>query len=214
MPAAESEQRMEFMLTLRQRGISDKAVLRAMDAVPREHFVDTQFFDSAYADQAMPIACGQTISQPYVVAYMTEQLQVRPNHRVLEVGTGSGYQAAILSKLCRELVTIERFRTLVDLSRRRLDRLGCRNVTVLLGDAFSFPDIGEFDRIIVTAAMEEIPESLLKRLRPNGVLLAPEGPADTVQRLVRIVKTGTGYERRNLLEVRFVPALPGVARET
>jgi protein-L-isoaspartate(D-aspartate) O-methyltransferase len=207
-------EKMMFQLALRRRGISDQAVLRAMDEVPREQFVTDADRADAYRDIALGIACGQTISQPFVVGFMTEQLQVADQHRVFEVGTGSGYQAAILSKLCRELVTIERFRTLVDLSRRRLDRLGCRNVTVLLGDAFSFPDIGEFDRIIVTAAMEEIPESLLKRLRPNGVLLAPEGPADTVQRLVRIVKTGTGYERRNLLEVRFVPALPGVARET
>jgi protein-L-isoaspartate(D-aspartate) O-methyltransferase len=110
---------MEFMLTLRQRGISDKAVLRAMDAVPREHFVEARFAESAYADQAMPIACGQTISQPYVVAYMTEQLQVRPNHRVLEIGTGSGYQAAVLSRLAREVVTIERYRTLANSAHHR-----------------------------------------------------------------------------------------------
>ena len=108
MPAAESEQRMEFMLTLRQRGISDKAVLRAMDEVPREHFVEARFAETAYADQAMPIACGQTISQPYVVAYMTEQLRLRPVHRVLEIGTGSGYQTAALSRLPREVVSVER----------------------------------------------------------------------------------------------------------
>ena len=207
-------EKMMFQLALRRRGISDQSVLRAMDEVPREQFVTEADRADAYRDTALGIACGQTISQPFVVGFMTEQLQVTDQHRVFEVGTGSGYQAAILSKLCRELVTIERYRTLVDLSRRRLDRLGCRNVTVLLGDAFSFPDIGEFDRIIVTAAMEEIPESLLGRLRPHGILLAPEGMADTVQRLVRIVNTGTGFERRDLLDVRFVPALPGVARET
>lgn len=210
----EVPEKMMFQLALRRRGISDQAVLRAMDEVPREHFVSEADRADAYRDTSLGIACGQTISQPYVVGYMTEQLDITDQHRVFEVGTGSGYQAAILSKLCRELVTIERFRTLVDIARRRLDRLGCRNVTVLLGDAFSFPDIGEFDRIIVTAAMQEIPESLLSRLRPGGVLLAPEGPPDAVQSLVKIVNTGTGFERKDLLAVRFVPALPGVARET
>src|SRR3954471_18322473 len=136
MPADESEQRMEFMLTLRQRGISDKAVLRAMDAVPREHFVEARFADAAYADQAMPIACGQTISQPYVVAYMTEQLQVRPNHRVLEVGTGSGYQAAVLSRLARGVVPLALYRPLPTSAGARLKPLNYANVEVLLGDGF------------------------------------------------------------------------------
>src|SRR4029079_3731545 len=134
LPGAENEQRMEFMLTLRQRGISDKAVLRAMDEVPREHFVEAVQAEIAYADNALPIACGQTISQPYVVAYMTEQLQVKPNHRVLEVGTGSGYQAAVLSRLAREVVTLERYRTLANAARTRLKTLGYDNVEVLLGD--------------------------------------------------------------------------------
>src|SRR5215212_8081272 len=132
MPADESEQRMEFMLTLRQRGISDKAVLRAMDAVPREHFVEARFADSAYADQAMPIACGQTISQPYVVAYMTEQLEVKREHRVLEVGTGSGYQAAILSQLAGEVITVERYRTLAETARKALADCGYDNITVVV----------------------------------------------------------------------------------
>src|SRR5476651_317735 len=127
---------MEFLLSLRRRGIGDQAVLRAMDEVPRERFVDAEFADSAYADQALPIACGQTISQPFVVAYMTEQLQLRPHHRVLEVGTGSGYQAAILSRLCRQVLTIERYRTLADTARGRLAGLGCDNVEVMLGDGF------------------------------------------------------------------------------
>ena len=123
---------MEFLLTLRRRGIADQAVFRAMDEVPREFFVETAFVGSAYADQALPIACGQTISQPYVVAYMTEQLDVGPTHRVLEIGTGSGYQAAVLSRLAREVVTIERYRTLADEARERLKRArlrqrrGCR----------------------------------------------------------------------------------------
>src|ERR1700676_298330 len=121
--------RMQFMLTLRQRGIGDAAVLRAMDEVPREYFVEGKFLDAAYADRAMPIACGQTISQPYVVAYMTEQLALRPHHRVLEIGTGSGYQAAVLSRLAREVVSIERYRTLANVARERLKTLGHINVT-------------------------------------------------------------------------------------
>src|SRR5919112_176226 len=115
---------MEFLLSLRRRGIGDGDVLRAMDEVPREHFVTAQFADSAYSDQALPIACGQTISQPYLVAYMTEQLDVQPDHRVLEVGTGSGYQAAVLSRLAREVVTLERYRTLANSARARLKTLG------------------------------------------------------------------------------------------
>src|ERR1700716_1600180 len=124
---------MQFMLTLRRRGIGEAAVLRAMDEVPREYFVEGQFLDAAYTDRALPIACGQTISQPYVVAYMTEQLGVRPHHRVLEIGTGSGYQAAVLSRLASEVITIERFRTLAQAARTRLETLGYRNVEVRLG---------------------------------------------------------------------------------
>jgi len=127
--------RMQFLLDLRRRGITDVAVLRALDEVPREHFVETRFADAAYADRALPIACGQTISQPFVVAYMTEQLGVRPEHRVLEVGTGSGYQAAVLSRLAREVVTVERYRTLADEARKRLATLGYPNVEVRVADA-------------------------------------------------------------------------------
>src|SRR6202140_2796959 len=153
---------MQFMLTLRRRGIGDAAVLRAMDEVPREYFVEGQFVDAAYADRALPIACGQTISQPYVVAYMTEQLGVQPHHRVLEIGTGSGYQAAVLSRLAREVVTIERYRTLADTARERLQTLGYTNVTVRLGDGMAgAPDLAPFERIMITAAAETVPESLI-----------------------------------------------------
>src|SRR2546421_12737432 len=144
---------MEFLLGLRRRGIGDQAVLRAMDEVPREHFVGREFLEHAYADQALPIACGQTISQPYVVAYMTEQLGVRPQHRVLEVGTGSGYQAAILSRLAHEVVTIERYRTLAEAARIRLETLGFNNVHVGVGDGLARDSTrAPFDRIILTAA--------------------------------------------------------------
>src|SRR5438874_5880395 len=136
-PGDDGVERMEFLLGLRRRGIGDQAVLKAMDEVPREHFVSAEFADAAYADQALPIACGQTISQPYVVAYMTEQLDVSPNHRVLEIGTGSGYQAAVLARLAREVITLERYRTLAESARMRLATLGYNNVTVIVGDGLA-----------------------------------------------------------------------------
>jgi protein-L-isoaspartate(D-aspartate) O-methyltransferase len=207
-------ERMGFQLTLRRRGISDQAVLRAMDDVPREHFVTSEFVDSAYADHALPIACGQTISQPYVVAYMTEQLEVEPQHRVLEVGTGSGYQAAILSRLAREVVSVERYRTLADTARDRLKTLGCSNVTVIAGDGFAgAPDRAPFDRIIITAAAEEIPDALVDQLGEGGKMVLPLGPRDGTQHIVKLTKSASGLTRQNLIAVRFVPLLHGKARE-
>jgi protein-L-isoaspartate(D-aspartate) O-methyltransferase len=207
-------EKMMFQLNLRRRGISDQGVLRAMEEIPREMFVEEADRGDAYRDSALGIACGQTISQPFVVAYMTEQLQLQRHHRVLEIGTGSGYQAAVLSRLCSQVLTIERFRTLADHARARLARLGCDNVDVVVGDGFDIPaDAGNFDRIIVTAAMEQIPDALARRLEPEGVLIAPVGPHGGTQTLIRLVRTGAGFERRELVDVRFVPALPGVARE-
>jgi protein-L-isoaspartate(D-aspartate) O-methyltransferase len=213
-PGEGSVGRMEFMLHLRRHGIVDAAVLRAMDEVPREHFVTPEFVDAAYADQALPIACGQTISQPYVVAYMTEQLAVRPHHRVLEIGTGSGYQAAVLSRLAREVYTVERFRTLAETASVRLDTLGFDNVTVCVGDGFAgLPEHAPFDRIIVTAAAEQIPAALVGQLAERGVMLLPLGPHGGVQRIVRLTNGPGGLERHDLIAVRFVPLLPGQARE-
>src|SRR6266567_5190491 len=155
-------EKMMFQLTLRRRGISDQTVLRTMEEVPRELFVEAADRDSAYRDSALPIACGQTISQPFVVAYMTEQLQLQKQHRVLEIGAGSGYQAAVLSRLTREVLTVERYRRLADDARARLEALGCDNVEVMFGDGLNLPpNIGPFDRIIVTCAVEQIPENLV-----------------------------------------------------
>jgi protein-L-isoaspartate(D-aspartate) O-methyltransferase len=207
-------EKMMFQLGLRRRGISDQAVLRAMEEVPREVFVEPADHADAYRDSALGIACGQTISQPFVVAYMTEQLQLQKRQRVLEIGTGSGYQAAILSRLCLQVLTIERYRTLADSARARLAKLGYDNVEVMLGDGYDIPpSAGTFDRIIVTAAMEQIPEALLARLEPGGILIAPVGPHHGTQTLVRVVRTEAGFDRRELVDVRFVPALPGIARE-
>jgi protein-L-isoaspartate(D-aspartate) O-methyltransferase len=208
-------ERMEFQLALRRRGISDQAVLRAMDEVPREYFVMPEFAEAAYADQALPIACGQTISQPYVVAYMTEQLEAEPRHRVLEVGTGSGYQAAILSRLALEVVTVERYRTLANTARDRIETLGYANVTVLVGDGMlGAPEYAPFDRIIVTAATAEVPQPLLDQLAEDGNMVLPVGPRDGPQYIVRLTKMPDGaIVRENLIAVRFVPLLPGQARE-
>ena len=206
--------RMEFLLNLRRHGITDAAVLRAVDEVPREHFVLASYADIAYADQALPIACGQTISQPFVVAYMTERLAVGPEHRVLEIGTGSGYQAAVISRLAREVVTIERYRTLADAARERLKTLGYTNVEVICGDGFAgASDKAPFDRIIVTAAAEEVPPALTEQLAENGIMVLPLGPHGGAQVIVKLTKTKQGLSRENLIGVRFVPLLPGKARE-
>jgi protein-L-isoaspartate(D-aspartate) O-methyltransferase len=206
---------MEFQLALRRRGISDQAVLRAMDEVPREYFVAAGFAESAYADQALPIACGQTISQPYVVAYMTELLNVEPHHRVLEVGTGSGYQAAVLSRVAREVVSIERYRTLADAARERIKTVGYANVTILVGDGMAgAPDLAPFDRIMVTAAAEEIPKALAEQLVVGGKMVLPVGPRHGPQYIVKLSKQANGeLTREDLIAVRFVPLLPGQAHE-
>jgi protein-L-isoaspartate(D-aspartate) O-methyltransferase len=213
-PGDDNVGRMQFLLALRKRGIGNAAVLRAMDQVPREHFVETSFIDSAYADQALPIACGQTISQPYVVAYMTEQLAVEPHHRILEVGTGSGYQAAVLSRLAREVISVERYRTLAQAARIRLSTLGYDNVEVQVGDGLAgVTERAPFDRIIVTAAAEKIPENLTAQLADGGIMVLPLGPHNGPQRLVKLTKTGAGVKQEDLIGVRFVPLLPGKARE-
>jgi protein-L-isoaspartate(D-aspartate) O-methyltransferase len=209
----QAEERMEFLLQLRKRGIRDTRVLRALETVPRERFVEENQRELAFADQALPICCGQTISQPYVVAAMTEALEVGPHHRVLEIGTGSGYQAAILGRLAWEVVTIERYRTLGERARARLGELGLNNVTVIVGDGTKGdPERAPFDRIIVTAATPQIPAPLLDQLAPDGILIAPIGPTGGVQNLVRLHKNKDGaIEERSLMAVRFVPLIPGQA---
>jgi protein-L-isoaspartate(D-aspartate) O-methyltransferase len=205
---------MQFLLDLRRRGIMSADVLRAMDEVPREQFVMPNQVKSAYADRALPIACGQTLSQPYIVAYMTEELRPEPSHHVLEIGTGSGYQAAVLSRLVKRVTTIERYRTLAQAARARLAALGYDNVEVIVGDGLvGAPDRAPFDRIMVTAAAEEIPEALLQQLAPGGMMILPLGPHGGHQALVRLTRTDSGFARDELIGVRFVPLLPGQARE-
>lgn len=205
---------MMFQLVLRRRGISDQGVLRAMEEVPRELFVEDKNRDSAYADMPLPILCGQTISQPFVVAYMTEQLQLAKSHRVLEIGTGSGYQAAVLSRLAGSVLSVERYRRLAETARERMEKLDYHNVEVMLGDGFHLPaTIGSFDRIIITAAIEQVSEDMTARLKSGGLLIAPVGPHHAAQTLIRFQRTESTVTRRELIAVRFVPMLPGVARE-
>ena len=206
--------RMEFILTLRRRGITDGAVLRAMDEVPRELFVSEETKEQAYHDHALPIDCGQTISQPYVVAYMTELLELQSHHRVLEIGTGSGYQAAVLSRIAAHVVSVERYRTLADKARKLFDRIAYTNIEVITGDGFEgAPHLAPFDRIIVTAAADEIPQVLVDQLAPDGIMVLPLGSHRGPQHIVRLRKKAGGIEREDLIAVRFVPLVPGQAKE-
>jgi protein-L-isoaspartate(D-aspartate) O-methyltransferase len=204
---------MEFLLSMRRRGIQDIRVLRALELVPRELFVEPGQAEYAYADSALPIECGQTISQPYVVAAMSEALELEPNHKVLEIGTGSGYQAAVLAHLAGEIVTIERYRTLAQMAERRLQSLDLGNVTVIVGDGTTgAPEQAPFDRIIVTAAAPELPQPLVSQLADGGIMIAPVGPSGGVQSLLRVrKKAGSALAQEQLMAVRFVPLVPGRA---
>lgn len=201
-----------LVAALRRNGITDEAVLAAIASVPREAFVDASLAAEAYADEALPIACRQTISQPYVVAYMTQALELQPHHCVLEIGTGSGYQAAILSQLCRQVRTIERYADLHTAASERLSRLGYRNVLTKWGDGYAgWPEAAPFDRILVTAAATELPRALLAELSPDGVMVLPLGASIADQYIHRLRKRGGAYDDEKLIAVRFVPMLAGTA---
>ena len=201
-----------LIMQLRRRGIRDNNVLRAIERVPRDLFVDPEWVDYAYRDEPLPIACGQTISQPYVVAFMTERLELDDRHKVLEIGTGSGYQAAVLSHLCRRVYTVERWRELQKAAERRLTALGITNVSTIIGDGWlGWPPQAPFDRIIVTAAAKEAPPALIAQLKPGGRMIVPLGDSRETQHLVQIDKTEGGLTKTNLLPVRFVPLVHGRA---
>jgi len=207
---ASAHDQIGLIMQLRRRGIRDTRVLRAMEAVPREMFVDEAFADHAYQDIALPIECGQTISQPFVVAFMTERLALEPTHKVLEVGTGSGYQAAVLSHLCRRVYTVERWRELQKSAEERLARLKINNVTTIIGDGWlGWPPQAPFDRIIITAAALDAPAALLDQLRECGRMIIPLGETRDSQSLVQIDKTEEGLVETPLLPVRFVPLVHG-----
>ncbi len=205
----------QLLMELRKQGIGDTRVLAAMERVPRELFVAEQFLKHAYDNIALPITQGQTISQPYVVAYMTEALKLTDRMKVLEIGTGSGYQTAVLARLSRRVYTVERYRSLLTTAEKRLHDLKITNVVTKLGDGNKgWIEQAPFDRILVTAAADSRPDGLLAQLSPNGgIMVAPVAVNPTEQDVIRYTREGDDIREERMLPVRFVPLLPGIARE-
>jgi len=198
-----------LLYSLQHNGIGDPRVLDAIANIPRELFISEDALKAqAYTDQALPIECDQTISQPYIVAYMTERLNVALDQDVLEIGTGSGYQAAILSRLARHVYTIERYRELHDLAVQRFEKLGIQNITAIVGDGTKgWPHKRLFDRIIVTAGTRQVPDALLDQLAPCGAMLLPLGPRYD-QRITLVTRMDGHIEYQTLIPVQFVPLVP------
>ncbi len=211
--------KIQLIMSLRNRGVVDRRVLSAMELVPRELFVPQAHSNQAYADQALPIDCGQTISQPFVVGFMTDKLDLGERDKVLEIGTGSGYQTAVLARLCRRVYTIERYRTLSRQAQALFDAQRITNITTMVGDGLKgWPQQAPFDRIIVTAAAQEIPDALVDQLKEGGVMIIPvavaeNGHSKNYEKLCKVTKTNNGIEIEDLIDVRFVPLIPGIARE-
>lgn len=211
MTELQAERKMQFLFALRSKGVTDKTVLEAMEKIDRGLFVRGHFADRAYEDVPLPIACGQTISQPSVVGLMTQKLNVHPRDKVLEVGTGSGYQAAILSLLARRVYTVDRHRRLVQEAQKTFDQLKLTNITAFTSDgSHGLEEQAPFDKIIVTAAAEDPPGPLLAQLRIGGIMVVPVGQSDKVQSLIKVTRTETGFDYDELLPVRFVPLLEGL----
>ncbi len=209
-----AERKMRFLYALRSNGVTDARVLQAMEAVDRGLFVKGVFAERAYDDTPLPIACGQTISQPSVVGLMTQALNVTSRDKVLEVGTGSGYQAAILSHLARRVYTIDRYRRLVREAEAIFAALDLTNITTIVGDgSFGLPEQAPFDRIIVTAAAEDPPGPLLAQLRIGGIMVVPVGQSDAVQSLIKVTRGPDGYDYEELRPVRFVPLIEGLGQD-
>ncbi len=210
----DAETKMQFLYSLRSHGVTDHKVLEAMERVDRGLFVQGLFAERAYEDRPLPIPCGQTISQPSIVGLMTQALDVQPRDKVLEIGTGSGYQAAILGFLARRVYTVERQRQLARLAREVIDRIGLVNVTVMTADgSLGLPDQAPFDRILLTAAPEDPPANLLAQLRMGGIMVLPVGQSGAVQSLIKVQKTADGLEYTELCDVRFVPLVEGLAQD-
>lgn len=213
-PEVLAQRKMRFLFALRSRGVTDARVLTAMEKVDRGLFVRGIFAARAYEDMPLPIACGQTISQPSVVGLMTQALQVGPRDTVLEVGTGSGYQAAILAQLARRVYTVDRWRRLVREAQDIFHHLKLNNVTAMTIDgSFGLPDQAPFDRIIVTAAAEDPPGPLMQQLKPGGIMVVPVGQSDAVQHLIKVTRGEKGFEYEELRQVRFVPLVEGLGNE-
>ena len=206
--------KMQFLFSLRKAGIVDKKVLDAMERVDRKNFVTSVFSEKAYDDTPLPIACGQTISQPTVVGLMTQALQVTSRDKVLEVGTGSGYQAAILGLLARRVYTVERHSLLVNNASKVFQKLNISNITTICADGgYGLEQQAPFDRIIVTAASDDPPAPLLSQLKTGGIMVIPVGQSDNIQNLIKIAKTDGGYDYQDLQTVRFVPLVAGTEKE-
>ncbi|SHK80116.1 protein-L-isoaspartate(D-aspartate) O-methyltransferase [Roseovarius marisflavi] len=209
-----AERKMQFLFALRSKGVTDARVLTAMEKIDRGPFIRGYFSERAYEDMPLPIACGQTISQPSVVGLMTQALRVSARDKVLEVGTGSGYQAAILSLLARRVYTVDRHKRLVQDATEIFNGLDLTNIIALTADgSFGLPDQAPFDRIIVTAAAEDPPGPLLAQLKIGGIMVVPVGQSDAVQRLIRVTRLETGFEYDELRPVRFVPLVEGLGRD-
>ena len=204
--------RIKLIMELRRQGITDSNVLKAIERTPRELFVPEALRDHAYDNSPLPIGSGQTISQPYIVAFMTQQLRLDKRMVVLEIGTGSGYQAAVLAGLCRRVYTIERHRPLMREAEKVFEQLNLHTISTRVGDGYKgWPEQAPFQRIIVTAAAEEPPQALVDQLTVGGFMLIPIGPVWAGQQIVRVTRTETGHETENLLDVRFVPMVEGIA---
>ena len=209
----DADAKMQFLFALRSHGVTDQSVLQAMEKIDRGAFVKGYFNERAYEDMPLPIPCGQTISQPSVVGLMTQALRLTGREKVLEVGTGSGYQAAVLSQLARRVYTVDRHRRLVADARKVFEALDLSNITAFTADgSFGLPDQAPFERILVTAAAEDPPGPLLAQLRIGGIMVLPVGQSDTVQHLIRVTRTEQGYEYDELRPVRFVPLVEGLAK--
>jgi protein-L-isoaspartate(D-aspartate) O-methyltransferase len=205
---------MQFLFALRSKGVTDARVLTAMEKVDRAAFIRGLFAERAYEDMPLPIPCGQTISQPSVVGLMTQALRAGPRDTVLEVGTGSGYQAAVLSHVARRVYTVDRHKRLVTEAREVFDQLGLTNITAFTADgSHGLPDQAPFDRILVTAAAEDPPGPLLAQLKVGGVMVLPVGQSDAVQSLIRVTRDERGFEYDELRPVRFVPLIEGLGRD-
>ncbi len=210
----DADAKMQLLFALRSRGVTDSLVLEAMEKIDRGLFVKGYFTDRAYEDMPLPIPCGQTISQPSVVGLMTQALNVSNRDKVLEVGTGSGYQAAVLAQLARRVYTVDRHRTLVQGARRIFEVLELTNITTMVSDgSHGLPDQAPFDRILVTAAAEDPPGPLLAQLKIGGIMVVPVGVSDTVQSLIRVTRTQSGFDYDELRPVRFVPLVEGLGKD-
>ena len=205
--------KIRLVMDLRNGGVTDTPVLAAIERIPRENFVEEAFLDQAYANQALPINCGQTISQPLVVGLMTQALELGDRHKILEVGTGSGYQTAILAKLARRVYTVERHRDLMAGAEQRFTALWLHNITTMVGDGYKgWPAQAPFDRILVTAAALVVPADLVAQLSDEGgVMVLPVGDAAGMhQEVIRVRKDGKQFNSERLFPVRFVPLVQGV----